>query len=320
MASSTTPGANAQTVQLTERGHFNRWWRAFKVAAKENEVLDLFIGAESVLEEPDLVDLHEAFMQSSNVRHETMLRKYNIAYDEWVVNNKLVKIAGALLAKWVDSDDHDKICDREPLEAIQYLRDRYEYTDSVALEIAEKDFAELNFDPSEPVRAFIHKVQMIQEEIVDAKGTCSDATVMNKITRSLPYNGFSVFLFEMQSRNHNPYAKPIPLDEFIGRVVYQEACYQKWTSRKKVEKRPKCTFEPCGKWGHAEDECEMKNSRLPPGNDTSMGDDSTPEGDEGLKKGSKVDLATLRRQFNDLEEQLLELEEQQSATEDGNWK
>ncbi|KIV83019.1 hypothetical protein PV11_05080 [Exophiala sideris] len=311
MASSKTPGANAQTVELTERGHFNRWWRAFKVAAKEKEVFDLFIGAESVLQEPDLNDMRDI-----------TLNEYNIAYDQWVVNNKHVRVARALLADWIDPDDYDEVREMNLFDAIRYFQIVYQDDDVVALETAEKDFAELNFDAGESVKAFIHKVRTIQEDIIDARGTCSDMTVMNKITRSLPADRFSNFLSEINSFNgtmQHHGAKSMQLDQYIGRLVFHEARLRRTASSMQSDGQVKCTFEPCGKWGHAEDECEMKDSRLPPGNDTSMGDDSTPERDEGVKKGSKVDLATLRRQFNDLEEQLLELEEQQqqSATEDG---
>ncbi|KAI1609275.1 hypothetical protein EDD37DRAFT_653763 [Exophiala viscosa] len=159
-----------------------------------------------------------------------------------------------------------------------YLRETYKVTDVGALEAAERSFAELNFDPSEPVMAFVGKVCKLQEDINDAQGTCSDLTVMNKITRNLPTDQYSAFLNRVEMYNSTPHSTPM----LLKRRIYDRPC------------------------GHTEVERGLQNEELQAGNENHSDKKSEAKGDEHEKKG-KVDRVEILSQITDLQEQLAKL-------------
>jgi hypothetical protein len=110
------------------------------------------------------------------------------------------------------------------------LTKKYKLRDVCALEIAEIKLAQLTFNTSESVMTFVNKDRTLHKDIINSRGTCSDAMVMEKITRSLPTDRIASFI-----------TGPMSIREYTSRLVCAEFLTFTLTSWAKNKRRGQMT-------------------------------------------------------------------------------
>ncbi|EXJ62235.1 hypothetical protein A1O7_02668 [Cladophialophora yegresii CBS 114405] len=191
-------------VTVLTANNYVPWARNFRAVAQEKDVWMLFTGDEPILPKPDF----EAMLEEATDKdgHAGILF-LQITYK---MNS-------------VDPVIRYEITGMTPNQAYVYLQETYKFDNVRARKIAEENLANLTFSPSEPAMTFVNKVRILQRDIRDAEGNCTNAMVMYTITRSLPKDRFADFLTSINIIKDMPKAKEVTMSEFMGRLVFAEA-------------------------------------------------------------------------------------------------
>ena len=161
-----------------------------------------------------------------------------------------------------------------------------------ALDIALSKMERLKLDDCKSMQEYLNQHEMLKLDITQCKGAYDDTQMVSKILRGLTfrYNTFVDQYYYLQDAKDTA---DISVRDITSRLLtfeskLQERAEQKAAANKEKDKdnkakgrnkgdkgdkgdkdqspkdgkksRPKCTYEPCGKWGHEESECRTKIS------------------------------------------------------------
>ena len=113
---------------------------------------------------------------------------------------------------------------------------------------------------------------MLQQDIIDAGGSYDNKALMSKIIRGLP-GRYSSFVDQHYLLQNVPGLSGSTFHDLTGRLLSFESQIKDQDDRRKTpytargskdeedkgdKQRLRCSYIPCGKWGHSEYECRMK--------------------------------------------------------------
>lgn len=288
-----TDGASLRV--LSGQDNYSAWSRDFKVVATGKGVFKLYTGEMPVLEKPDKdTYLHPSGAVTTRKKSDEFdfaaaVAEYRIDLDEYKDNAKLVREALSLLARWVDPAIRGTIIAFvTPKEAWDFLKDQYKMTDRRALDLLRTRLESTKLSSFKTVTQYLNALQELKLDMTEAGGTLTDEEMVSKILRGLPAR-YDPFVDSHYQLVDTPGLDDGGLKGLTARLITFEARLQQRQSQKSStgnnnnktkdtgddkeqegggrRRRVKCSYEPCGKWGHEEKNCYMKNPDLKPKQD-----------------------------------------------------
>ena len=279
-----------KTQRLFGQSNYNIWAREFKVDARLRGVWKLFTGEENVLPKPNRrlympssvttpgastrssTDKEVAAQSDGDRETRARLQEYQFDLEDWRDNEKRVRLALALLSVSVHPTILNSLQEYDsPKEAWDWLKAQYKMSDKRALKITLAKIESLKLQFYNGIQAYINQHLLIQQEISDAGGTYNDNQLRAKLVRGLTprYNTF-VDMLDINEDDKN-----ISIRELTGRLLTFESKIRARDQSKQgkpatnsnddklkddKKQRSKCSYQPCGKWGHTEDVCRKKKA------------------------------------------------------------
>ena len=321
-ASSNNTGAQLQV--LTGQDNYLPWVRDFKLTATSEGVWEFYQGTEEVLAKPEREDYQIPKSKKKRLTAdaeiaaaggvpidtntlETNIIHFKLDVDEWKENDRKVRRALTLLPQWVDPAIRGKLQEyKDPKDAWEYLRGQYKMTNARALDIALSKMGRLKLQDCNSMQEYLNQHELLKLDIIDAKGTYDDAQLVSKILRGLTpkYNNF-VDQYHLLNDDVNNNVKEMTTklltyeSKLIERDVEKKAAKSdKPKGDDRRDDRPTCTYKPCGKKGHSEEDCRMKKRHQESNNNSTNGNNNSAKNDKGNKpKGNTDNTSEGRRQI-----------------------
>jgi hypothetical protein len=170
-----------------------------------------------------------------------------------------------------------------PSEALQHLQRQYKMQDSRAIQLAHDRIDQLSLTQSKDMAEYINTMRQYKNDLHYLGDPITDSRYITKLIRGLP-PAYSSWVERYHDIAADPDA-PVPsLKSVEAQLISKEATLPKpgptsgsgSTSAKRNNRtrdnkdrdpsrwadgtiKDKCTYEPCGKWGHKEENCFIKD-------------------------------------------------------------
>ena len=274
--------------------------------------------------------------KSTSEDYTLKVAEYKLDLDEYRDNDQKARLAHSLLTFWVDPAIRGNLQTHEtPKKAWDWLEGQYKMNNTRALDIALSKMERLKLDDCKSMQEYLNQHEMLRLDITQCKGTYDDTQMVSKILRGLTfrYNTFVDQYYYLQDANDKG---DISVRDITSRLLtfeskLQERAEQKAAANKDKDKdnkgkskgkgdkgekgdkgdkdqspkdgkksRPKCTYEPCGKWGHEENECRLKIShQSKDGKDPKESDKGEGRRQIAAMVGNAYDLHELRKALSE---------------------
>jgi len=338
-STSFTPSLGVKLQILTGQDNYAPWLRDFRLAADHEGVWDLYDGSCDILAKPDRnkylpsssrkrrnADAEIAAQSNEYDADDIQMRiaEYKLDCEEYKENEKKVRTARTLLAAWVDPSIRGSLQEQKtPKEAFDFIHQQYRMTNARALEIALSKMERLKLKDCKSMQDYLYQITMIKLDITDAKGTFDDQQLQAKICRGLTwrYNTFVDNFYLLQDEETAPNLKGLTTKLLTYESKLSERDEQKQSQKPdnkykdKVadgednpkKSRPKCTYEPCQKWGHLEKDCRTKKFHEANHKENKPSDDTKPEGRRRIVAIARgIDMAKVREALAGLDNDKLD--------------
>ena len=277
---------------LTGQSNWIRWYPGIKADARADDTWALLAGTEVILVKPlraDYVTRREApvvvtaekVTGPETARQDFEYRQnrewYQMDLHDYEQQHERVRRANKMLHDRIDPSMQPDIQDIEgPAEALARLQSLYKMQDSRAIQFTHNQIDALRLASCKSMTEYLNKMRQLKNDLVDLGEPYTDSQLIAKIISGLPtqYNSWVERYHDIMA---DPDAKNPTVKSIEAQLIAKEATLPKTTatnnSNRNKDKdkhgdiskradgtiRDKCTYEPCGKWGHKEEVCFMKD-------------------------------------------------------------
>ena len=145
----------------------------------------------------------------------------------------------------------------DPNDVWKILADYYRMNDQLALEIVLSKMENLKLDDYKSMQDYVNQATMLQADVRSTGDDFTNSALVAKILRGLTprYRPLRQIIHLNSDVQTNLYAT-------ITKLLTFEAETAKDDAKKKVQKKKNvtCSYDPCGKLGHTENECRKKRA------------------------------------------------------------
>ncbi|KAK5687267.1 hypothetical protein LTS10_001405 [Elasticomyces elasticus] len=126
--------------------------------------------------------------------------------------------------------------------------------DSRALQITYNNIDNLHLSKCTSITDYLNKIRQLRNDVKELGDAFTDSQHINKIIKGLTklYDGWI-------ERYHDLLAKESTILVFKASKDKEKKASTNGDSQKGKKLRDRCTYEPCGKWGHKEENCFLKD-------------------------------------------------------------
>lgn len=287
----TTTSKRADQV-LTGQANWIRWFPGFKADARVDDTWVHFDGTEAILTKPVRVTyisnpctntdveaqekMTGAAFARQNLVYEQSVEEYKMNLYKYERQNERVRRANKMLYDRVDQSMSQDILDMaSPKAALDHLQSLYKMQDSRAIQHAYNQISIVTLQGCASMTQYLETLCQLKSDLALFGETYAEAQLINKIVNGLP-PAYSSWVDRFHDIMSDPHATKPSIKSIEAQLLAKEITIPKpskgrdGNKGKRTEKkekptkahgtiRDKCTYEPCGKWGHKEGDCFMKD-------------------------------------------------------------
>lgn len=282
---------------LHGQGNWLRWYPGFKADARADDTWSLFDGTEDILSKPVRSEYLDKVGEPqpgtdgkvSGVEIQRREFTYNKAKDDFRMDERdyekqreRVRRANKMLSDRVDDSMQPDIEDYvNPRAALQHLESLYKMQDSRALHLVQEQVDTLKLVDCDSMSAYWNQMRQLKVDLKSLGEPITDSQLINKIIKGLPdtYIDWVNYYHNVQA---DPNATKPTLQSVEAMLLSKELTVPKPSTAKDTAKgrkgkkggdptknadgttKPTCTYEPCKKVGHTEENCWLKDPSKKP--------------------------------------------------------
>ncbi len=351
MSASNTTIDGIKIEILKGQANYGRWFRDFKAVATVKGVWELFEGTRDVLAEPTRPvkpdmrrtrstreDSAAAFQRDEFKEaledYSLNIQEYKLELADYESNAKQVRTARALLAATVEPSIRSATQSKDtPKGALDEIIDLCKMQDSRALDLAIIGLENLSLFKCTSMTDYFNRAQTFRQDIIDLGSPYTENQLKSKILRGLTTQ-YDNFVDHFHLVQDDPTVASASLKTTLSMLLAHESKLKERNSKpssgekrssnrnndkdgdKTKKPRPKCTYEPCKKWGHDEKDCRMKrdheaakgtNDKSKDSNSPKPGKDGNPGRRQIAAMTGSTDLSKLLKSFEEEADDILGL-------------